>query len=168
MKDSRHGRTEGMANGGTGRKRGTVLAALIGTALLCQPGPASATEADDEALVRGFYQRLTGQRDAEAAFAEYIGPDFVEHSGDVPGGDRAGALAYMKTLLARSPQGRVEVVRAASDRGLVFLHARFTSKPAARPVAIVEIFRVAAGRIVEHWDVIAPTPEKPVNPLSPF
>lgn len=155
-------------SGGRPKNRRGLLATLIGVTLLCQPVAASATAASDEAVVRDFYQMLTRKRDAEAAFAAYIGQDFVEHSGDVPGGDRAGALAYMKALLARSPQGRVEVVRAASDRGLVFLHARFTSRPDARPVAIVEIFRVAGGRIVEHWDVIAPTPEKPVNPLSPF
>lgn len=160
-----HGRTASRAHG---RRRGAMLTALLGLGLLCQPVPARASEASDEAVVRNFYQLLTRKRDAEAAFAAYIGPDFIEHSGDVPGGNRAGALAYMKGLLARSPQGRVEVVRAASDKGLVFLHARFTSKPDARPVAIVEIFRVSGGRIVEHWDVIAPTPAKPVNPLSPF
>ncbi|TVV72061.1 nuclear transport factor 2 family protein [Sphingomonas solaris] len=145
-----------------------AASALLASCLILPAGPARTSAAGDEAVVRDFYRLLVGKRDADAAFAAHIAPGFVEHSADVPGSDRESSLVFSRKMLARSPKGRVEVVRAASEKGLVFLHAMFRSEPQARPVAIVEIFRVADGRIVEHWDVIAPTPETPVNPISPF
>ena len=147
-----------------------IAAGLLCASLVVAPGqarPARTRAASDEAVVRDFYRLLVDRRDVAAAF-NHVAPDYIEHSADVPGSDRAASMAYMKGLLAGAPVGRVQVVRAASDRGLVFLHARFAPAPGARPVAIVEIFRVAAGRIVEHWDVIAPTPERAINPASPF
>ena len=35
-------------------------------------------------------------------------------------------------------------------------------------LAVVDIFRVADGMIVEHWDVIQDVPAQPVNPNSMF
>ena len=137
-------------------------------ALLLFATPAAASPQSDEAIVRGFYHMLVDVRDVPGAFARYIAPDYVEHSGDVPGGSTPANIKYMTELLAKSPQGRVDVLRAASANGLVFLHARFTPAPAATPIAIVEIFRVARGKIVEHWDVIAPVRDTPINPTSPF
>ncbi len=130
--------------------------------------PAVASPASDEVIVRRFYHKLVDERDVRGAFARYIAPSYVEHSGDVPGGTIASNIDYMTGLLAQSPQGRVDVLRTASSGGLVFLHSRFTPGPGQQPIAIVEIFRVAHGKIVEHWDVIAPVKNPPVNPVSPF
>src|SRR5437868_8390752 len=47
---------------------------------------------------------------------------------------------------------------------LVFLHVRFTPAPKATPIVVGEIFRVKAGKLAEHWDIIQHAPEKPVNP----
>ena len=137
-------------------------------AVLMLAAPATASPRSDEALVRDFYHRLVDLRDVGGAFACCIAADYIEHSGDVPGGTIAANIAYMTDLLAASPLGKVEVLRTASADGLVFLHARFIPAPAARPIAIVEIFRVARGKIVEHWDVIAPVRTPAVNPVSPF
>lgn len=35
--------------------------------------------------------------------------------------------------------------------------------PGARGLAIVDIFKVANGKLVEHWDVIQEIPEKAAN-----
>jgi len=48
------------------------------------------------------------------------------------------------------------------------LHVHVTPAPGERGVAIVEIFRVRDGKIAEHWDVIQPVPEKPLNSNSMF
>lgn len=140
----------------------------FGLIALLLAAPAAASPTSDEAVVRGFYHMLVDTREVRGAFARYIAPNYVEHSGDVPGGTIASNIDYMTGLLAQSPRGKVEVLRAASDKGLVFLHSRFTPAPGERPIAIVEIFRVAHGKIVEHWDVIAPVRQPPVNPVSPF
>ena len=46
----------------------------------------------------------------------------------------------------------LDVIRHAGDPGL----------------AVVDIFRVADGKIVEHWDVLQDVPEQPLNPLPMF
>jgi predicted SnoaL-like aldol condensation-catalyzing enzyme len=43
-----------------------------------------------------------------------------------------------------------------------------TPAPGERGAAIVEIFRVVGSKIAEHWDVIQPVPEQPVNANSMF
>ena len=38
----------------------------------------------------------------------------------------------------------------------------------APPLVLGEIFRVQGGKIVEHWDILQPGPEHPINPNSLF
>jgi predicted SnoaL-like aldol condensation-catalyzing enzyme len=41
-------------------------------------------------------------------------------------------------------------------------------QPCERGVAIVDIFRLENGKVVEHWDVIQPVPEKAANDNGMF
>jgi predicted SnoaL-like aldol condensation-catalyzing enzyme len=95
-------------------------------------------------------------------------PDFVEHSADIAGGTRDAAIAFLRDLIARFPTPKWKIVRSAAEGELFFLHVHVTPAPSERGVAIVEIFRVKKEKIVEHWDVIQPVPEKPVNSNSMF
>ena len=54
-----------------------------------------------------------------------------------------------------------------ADGDLVWLHVRTTTGD-GKPLAIVDIFRVEGGRIVEHWDVIQPVPERAANENGMF
>ena len=55
-----------------------------------------------------------------------------------------------------------------ADGDLVALHAHSIREPGERGVAIVDIFRLENGKIVEHWDVIQPVPEKANNDNTMF
>ena len=59
-------------------------------------------------------------------------------------------------------------MRSATDGDLVFLHNHSTTSENDRGRAIVDIFRVKDRKIVEHWDVIQPVPEKAVNNNTMF
>ena len=48
------------------------------------------------------------------------------------------------------------------------MHSKFTTGPEDRGEAIIDIFRVADGKIVEHWDVIQPVPEHSANGNTMF
>ncbi|WP_253193914.1 hypothetical protein [Gordonia sp. i37] len=56
----------------------------------------------------------------------------------------------------------------ATDGDLVYLHVHSVNGPGDRGQAVVDIFRVADGKIVEHWDVIQDVPSSAANPNSMF
>jgi hypothetical protein len=58
--------------------------------------------------------------------------------------------------------------RLVMDGDLVAVHYRFKVKPDDRGMAVVDIFRVANGKIQEHWDVAEPVPEKSANTNGMF
>ena len=118
-----------------------------------------------KSVVLEFYKLALEQFKPKEAFEKYATPDFVEHSADIAG-TREAAIAFLRDLITRFPAPKWEIVRSAAEGDLVFLHVHVTPAPSERGVAIVEIFRVANGKIVEHWDVIQPVPEKPVNSKS--
>ena len=53
--------------------------------------------------------------------------------------------------------------RVFADGDFVILHVHGVREPGERGVAIIDIFRLEKGKIVEHWDVVQPIPEKPAN-----
>ncbi|SFB21402.1 SnoaL-like domain-containing protein [Collimonas sp. OK607] len=59
-----------------------------------------------------------------------------------------------------SPTSRGEIKQAFSDGNFVILHVHKTTSPTDRGVAIIDIFRLEHGKIVEHWDVTQEIPEK--------
>jgi predicted SnoaL-like aldol condensation-catalyzing enzyme len=121
-----------------------------------------------KSVVLEFYKLALEQFKPKEAFERYATPDFVEHSADIAGGTRQAAIAFLEGFIQRFPAPKWQVVRSAAEGDLVFLHVNVTPAPGERGVAIVEIFRVQKSKIVEHWDVIQPVPEKPANANSMF
>ena len=50
----------------------------------------------------------------------------------------------------------------------MILHVHAIRSPEDRGVAIVDIFRLENGKVVEHWDVVQPIPEKAANANGMF
>lgn len=45
------------------------------------------------------------------------------------------------------------------EDGTVAVHYRFRHKPEDRGLAVVDIFRIVNGYLVEHWDIIQQIPD---------
>jgi predicted SnoaL-like aldol condensation-catalyzing enzyme len=127
------------------------------------------TAAANKALVLECYQRLFGDKDLDA-IDQCMSEDYIQHNPNVATG-RAALKQMFAGVLAKMPnpppKTKVDVRRAAAEGDLVWLHIR-TVMPDGRLTAIVDIFRVEKGRIVEHWDVVQPVPEKAANDNGMF
>ena len=55
-----------------------------------------------------------------------------------------------------------------TDGDNVILHVHAVREPGTRGNAIIDIFRLENGKIVEHWDVVQPVPETSANSNSMF
>jgi predicted SnoaL-like aldol condensation-catalyzing enzyme len=93
------------------------------------------------------------------AVEKHFSDDFVQHSPYVAAG-KAALVAYERQRAeSRLADGRKSAVaRIIADGDLVLTHRRVTTTADPRGVAIVDLYRVRDGEIVEHWDVIQPIP----------
>lgn len=83
-----------------------------------------------------------------SAVDRYWAEPYVQHSPSMPDGlDTLRAVAPTLQGFSWEPQ------RIAAQGDLVFTHSRVLGW-AEGPVVIVDVFRLADGRIVEHWDVV--------------
>ena len=115
----------------------------------------------DVAANRAIVERLFAAMCAGdlAVIDELVADDFVQHNPQVP----SGREAFRGFIAAVAPV-EAKVHRVLADGDLVAIHHHFVSFGSA----VVDIFRVVGGQVVEHWDVIQPLPESTVDGLDMF
>ena len=125
-----------------------------------------AQEESNRQLVVNFYDRFFNQHQVQEA-AAVVAEDYIQHNPDVPDG-KAPFVGYFDGYFKDNPDSRARIVRSASDGDLVYLHVHSTNGKADRGQAVIDIFRVQDGKIVEHWDVIQAVPEQAANHNTMF
>lgn len=125
-----------------------------------------AQEESNRQLVVNFYDRFFNQHQVQEA-AAVVAEDYIQHNPDVPDG-KAPFVGYFDGYFKDNPDSRARIVRSASDGDLVYLHVHSTNGKADRGQAVIDIFRVQDGKIVEHWDVIQAVPEQAANNNTMF
>lgn len=93
----------------------------------------------------------------------YIAENYTQHSSLAPPG-RDSLKAFLDMVRKESPQATQEIRRAFVDGDFVITHTLVKRFPGDRGFVVADFFRVADGKIAEHWDVLMDVPEKPVNP----
>ena len=142
------------------------VAALI---LAAAPLFAHAADALGEAnkkIVLDFYEAALIKLDVDAA-VKFLGPRYIQHNPNAADGVD-GLRGFLKFLKEKSPQRVASIKRVIADGDLVVLHIHSKPSPDERGSAIMDIFRVENGKIVEHWDVIQPVPDKAMNGNTMF
>lgn len=144
-----------------------ALATAAMLALAIQPAWAAdpQQEANKRAVV-DFYDKALNQKDFEAA-SKYIGPRYMQHNPNAADGPD-GLKAFLQFLKERFPGSRSEIKRVFADGDYVILHVHAVREPGTRGSAIVDIFKLENGKVVEHWDVVQPIPEKAANTNGMF
>ena len=145
----------------------TLIAALALTAIPF--APAAAADAKLEAnkkVAIAFYDAAINQKNYEAA-AKFLGPQYKQHNPTAHDGAE-GLKGFIEFLKTRFPNQKGEIKRVMAEGDLVMLHVHSTRGDNTPGRAIVDIFRVENGKIVQHWDVIQDIPEKASNTNGMF
>src|SRR5215469_3739948 len=112
-------------------------------------------------IVVAFYETLLNEKDIEAA-RQYVGAHYRQHSPLAADGFD-GLRAFLVPMFEQHPQMRCEIKRVFADGEFVILHVHARLGPEDRGAAVADIFRLEAGKIVEHWDVLQQIPESVPN-----
>ena len=142
-----------------------ALAAALALATLAGAADAQQQEANKKIVVE-FYEKAINQKDFEAA-SKYLGSRYTQHNPNAPDGPE-GLKAFLQFLKETFPNSRSEIKRVFADGDFVILHVHAVREPGTRGNAIIDIFRLENGKIVEHWDVVQPIPEKAANTNGMF
>jgi predicted SnoaL-like aldol condensation-catalyzing enzyme len=62
----------------------------------------------------------------------------------------------------------IDIKRVIAEGDLVVSHLLINMAPENRGMAGVDTFRLQDGKIVEHWDVLQPVPERAANDNTMF
>jgi len=138
-------------------------------AMAAAPSAAETSAAQQEVnrrAVLAFYQKGLNDRDADGALA-YVGNRYVQHNPNAVDGPE-GFRKFIGFLREKFPNSHSEIMRSFVDGDYVILHVHAVREPGTPGNAIVDIFKLENGKIVEHWDVVQPIPEHPANDNTMF
>lgn len=144
-----------------------LLIPMIGGVAMAQTAPRNLVQEEaNRTLVIQFYDNFFNKHQVDDA-AKVVTKDYIQHNPMVPNGKEA-FVSYFKGFFKENPQYRARIVRSAVDGDIVWLHINATNGAKDLGKAVIDIFRVDNGKIVEHWDVIQDVLEKAANNNTMF
>lgn len=139
---------------------------ILAVALLLAAPVAYADMAANKKNVVEFYEQAINKKDFEAA-SKYLGSRYTQHN-PVAADGAEGLKGFIGFLRDKFPNSKSEIKRVFADGDYVILHVHAVREPGTRGRAIIDIFRLEKGKIVEHWDVAQDVPEKAANANGMF
>lgn len=146
----------------TGRPIALAAAALVTFAAAAQ----SSQHEINKRVATEFYDAAINRKDFAAA-SQYLGSYYKQHNPTAADGAE-GLRAFIDFLKSRFPNQRGEIKRVIAEGDLVVLHVHSTRGDDTPGRAIVDIFRIENGKVVEHWDVIQDIPAQSANANGMF
>lgn len=122
---------------------------------------------DSKQVVAEFGRLAFQEKNPRAAADQYLAEDYIQHNPEVPNG-REAFVAAIGGFFGSAPELSFDLKRVIAEDDLVVLHTHMKMSSEDRGSAVVDIFRVADGKVVEHWDVLQPVPEKAANDNTMF
>ena len=122
--------------------------------------PASAasarTTAANEALVVYVYDQLFNHFNT-SVIDQYVSANYIQHNPTVANGPEA-LRQLVESLHASNPNSRNVIKHVVAEGDLVLLQSDAGASANFAGLAIVDVFRVEDGKIVEHWDTLEAVP----------
>jgi predicted SnoaL-like aldol condensation-catalyzing enzyme len=140
--------------------------AITALALVAVTPAAMAADAkqmeENKKTIAAFYDAVLNQKDFDKA-SQYLGPRYTQHNPTAADGPE-GLKGFVNNFLkAKFPNNKSEIKRIFADGDYVIVHVHAVREPGTRGNAIVDIFKLENGKVVEHWDVVQPIPETAAN-----
>ncbi|WP_046733718.1 nuclear transport factor 2 family protein [Streptomyces humi] len=139
---------------------GNDMFSTLSSPRVSQPLDHRLTQAN-QALVTRAFDELMVHKDL-TALDRYWAPDYLQHNPQMLNGV-AAAKAGLGGYFASAPQLTVTPERIIAEGDLVAVHSHYVNYPGDRGLAILDLFRVRDGKIVEHWDITQAVPETSAN-----
>lgn len=126
----------------------------------------SSREEANRRLVLQVYEHVLKPLDSSRV-DEFFARDYIQHNPMAATG-ADGLKAFLDWARAGSPRAEHHVKRVFVDGDYVIAHVHVIINPGERGNAVVDIFRIADGRIAEHWDAAQPVPAQAANANGMF
>ena len=128
---------------------------------------AGTTQEENKQIVSAFYELAFNQHKPAEAARKYIAPPYTQHNPTVADGLK-GFNQFAGEFLKNNPHLKVAIFKTLADGDLVVLHVHIKMNESDRGIAVAEFFRLKDKKIVEHWDVMQPVPEKTASGNAMF
>jgi predicted SnoaL-like aldol condensation-catalyzing enzyme len=107
------------------------------------------------------------QKNPSEAVARYVASNYRQHNPNAPDGPD-GVVAFATAYLKANPELSMDFKRIIAEGEYVVIHSHQKRNPKDAGDAVVDIFRVEDGKLVEHWDIIQPVPSHAANRNTMF
>jgi len=128
---------------------------------------ATSTPESNKARVREFYDLAFNQRQPAEAVAKHVGNNYRQHNQEAADGPEA-FVEFVSAFTHAYAGLSVEFRRFVAENDLVAVHSRLVREPNDRGLAVMDLFRLHHGKIVEHLDTIQEVPEEAANANTMF
>ena len=151
--------------------RTSIAVAAAAAFFFASPGSSAVTASSHETagnrqIIQEFADLFYRQHKVREAFELYVSPNYIQHNPGLKDGRTAAIEAL--TPLFSNPGATFEIKRILVDGNLAAIHLFGRGDPKTKGAAVVDLYRLDEGKIVEHWDVIQPLPDASKNPHPMF
>jgi predicted SnoaL-like aldol condensation-catalyzing enzyme len=118
-------------------------------------------------VVTQFMTSFYIDKKVREAFETWVDPGYIQHNPLAETG-RDAAIKFLEPFFATHPDIHYTIARIMADGNLVAVHSHGVFAAGERGIAVVDILRVEGCKVMEHWDVAQPVPEKSANTNGMF
>jgi predicted SnoaL-like aldol condensation-catalyzing enzyme len=127
----------------------------------------SAAHPSNKEIVTSFYSKAFNDHDPIGAMKQFVGEKYIQHNPFV-GDGKQPFINFFLDFQKKHPDSQIEIKRVVAEGDLVVVHVHSKLNSTDLGRAVMDIFRLEKGKIVEHWDVGQPIPEKSANDNTMF